>query len=318
MDARRANDLLRHITQDKDYGLTMVQKLPLADCIYLVNVILPKCVKEAEDKNNENDTGFFNEMINRYYPIAVQKIKNAERLWIAYSDLTGYPYMLDRDLIILYNYSENQDIQQKLNMAGYKVVFGGLDQDTFKMEVGHMYRNGYKRIRFMDGKSEPFVVDREDIYSYENFYSDDYMTNPACSAAMIDYFQELRKQAPVKERISMIKQREDLMFQSMLECEFMMPCIKTENEEEIEIQLPFIDVTQKVAQKQEGEKVIALPAFTDGYELNKCYKEQEEHMIYRFNDLVQLVNELNMSGIIIDCLGISFFMQKDMMERINR
>lgn len=261
---------------------------------------------------------FFNEMINRYYPIAIQKIKNTERLWIAYSDLTGYPYMLDRDLIILYNYSENQSIQKKLNMAGYRVVFGGLDQDTFKMEVGHMYRNGYKRIRFMDGKSEPFIVDREDIYAYDDFYSDDYMTNPACSAAMINYFQELRKQAPAKERASMIKQREDLMFQAMVESEFMVPCIKTENDEEVEIQLPFIDVTQRVAEKQEDEKVIALPAFTDGYEMNKCYKEHQEHMLYTFNDLMQLVNELDTSGIIIDCLGISFFMRKNVMEQVNR
>lgn len=144
------------------------------------------------------------------------------------------------------------------------------------------------------------------------------MTNPACSAAMINYFQELRKQAPAKERASMIKQREDLMFQAMVESEFMVPCIKTENDEEVEIQLPFIDVTQRVAEKQEDEKVIALPAFTDGYEMNKCYKEHQEHMLYTFNDLMQLVNELDTSGIIIDCLGISFFMRKNVMEQVNR
>lgn len=318
MDARRANDLLRHITQDKDYGLTMVEKLPLADCIYLVNVILPKCVKDAEEKNNENDTGFFNEMINRYYPIALEKLKRAERLWIVYSDLTGYPYILDRDLIILYDYSENENIKQKLNAAGYKVLFGNLDPDIFKMEVAHMYRNGYKRIQFIDGKSKPFIVEREDLYSYELFYSDEYMTNPACSAAMIDYFQELRKQAPAKERINMLKKREDYMFQTMLESEFVVPCIKKESEDEIEIQLPFVDVTQRVEQKQEDEKVLALPVFTDAYEMNKCYKDHQEHMIYQFRDLVKLINELNLPGIIINCLGISFFMRKNVIKQVAR
>ncbi len=52
--------------------------------------------------------------------------------------------------------------------------------------------------------------------------------------------------------------------------------------------------------------------------MNKCYKEHQEHMLYTFNDLMQLVNELDTSGIIIDCLGISFFMRKNVMEQVNR
>jgi len=318
MDARRANDLLRHITQDKDYGYTMFERLPLSDGIYVVNVILPKCIQEAEEKMNKNDAGFFNEMIDRFYPILMEKIRRADRLWIAYSDLTGYPYMLDRDLIVLYDYSENQNMEQMLNMAGYNVAFGNLDQHTFQLEVGHMYRNGYKRIRFMDGKSKPFIVDREDLYPYENFFKEDYITNPALSAAMIDYFQELRKQAPVKERGEMLKRREDFMFQVMLESEFMVPCIKLEKEEEVEIQHPYIDVTQQVTEKAEGEQVIAIPVFTDGYEMDKCYEGHHENMLYQFKDLVNLVDELEASGIIIDCLGISYFMKSNLMKQVNR
>lgn len=36
MDARRAQDLLKHITQDEDYGLKAMQKASLAECISMV------------------------------------------------------------------------------------------------------------------------------------------------------------------------------------------------------------------------------------------------------------------------------------------
>ena len=52
MDARRAQDLLKHICQDEDYGLGLLEKLPLPEVIYVVNVILPQCLKEADDKAN--------------------------------------------------------------------------------------------------------------------------------------------------------------------------------------------------------------------------------------------------------------------------
>lgn len=45
MDARRAQDLLKHITQDEDYGLKAMQKASLAECISMVNNVLPECQK---------------------------------------------------------------------------------------------------------------------------------------------------------------------------------------------------------------------------------------------------------------------------------
>ena len=44
MDARRAQDLLKHITQDEDYGLKAMQKASLAECISMVNNVLPESV----------------------------------------------------------------------------------------------------------------------------------------------------------------------------------------------------------------------------------------------------------------------------------
>ena len=47
---------------------------------------------------------------------------------------------------------------------------------------------------------EPFVVEREELYPYEEFFKDDYITNPGLQAAMLNYFQEFRKQAPLEKQ----------------------------------------------------------------------------------------------------------------------
>ena len=89
-----------------------------------------------------------------------------------------------------------------------------------------------------------------------------------------------------------------------------------ETEEEVEISHHFIDITDRVTEKEEGEHVIAIPVFTDGFEMDKCYEGHHENMLYKFNELVSLMDELGASGIIINCLGISYFMRTALMKKI--
>lgn len=317
MDARRAQDLLKHICQDEDYGAAMLEKLPLPEVIYVVNKLLPGCLEEADSKCNVNDSSFFHDMINRYRPLAIEKIKKADRLWVGYCELTGYPYIIDgRNMVVMYDYTDSSKVEAQLGFAGYQVSFGRADREAFFSEIGHMYRNGYKKILFIDGKSQPFEVDREELYSYDEFFNDEYVTNPGLECAMITYFQELRKKAPVEERAELIKRREETMIEQLINGEFMVPCIKEENDEQIEISHPYIDLTDRVTDKQEGEQVIAVPVFTDGYEMDKCYEGHHENMLYKFTELKGLTDELGASGIIINCLGISYYMDKKTIAKI--
>ena len=250
MDARRAQDLLKHICQDEDYGLGLLEKLPLPEVIYVVNVILPQCLKEANDKANVNDAAFFQDMIGRYRPLAIEKIKRADRLWVAYSELTGYPYIVDgQNMIVMYDYTDSSKVESQLGYAGYKVSLGHVDREGFFSEVGHMYRNGYKKIFFIDGKSKAFEVEREELFGYDEYFTDDYITNPGLQSAMISYFQEVRKESPVDERQDLIKRREEVMIEQLINGEFMVPCIKEEDDNEIQISHPFIDLTDRVTDK---------------------------------------------------------------------
>lgn len=317
MDARRAQDILRHIMNDEDYGAAMLEKISVAESIYVITKMLPDCVKKAQEQDNLNDAGYFSTLLDKYYPIVMEKIKSAEHLWVVYSDTTGYPYMIDGDMFVLFDYANHAEIEKKLNAAGYQVALESVNPEGFRNEVAHMYRNGYEKIRFIDGKCEPFVVGKEELYVYEQFFNDEYMTNPGLQRAMIEFFQEFRKDTAMDSgREQILKKREDAMLRTMLHGEYMVPCVKEETADTVEIAHPFIDLTDRIKDKEEGERVIAIPAFTDGFEMDKCYEGHHENMLYQYDELVNLVEELGASGMVINCLGISYYMKLELMQKV--
>ena len=87
------------------------------------------------------------------------------------------------------------------------------------------------------------------------------------------------------------------------------------NGEEIEISFQYLDVTEQIG-SDNGEKVIAIPVFTDGFEMNKCYPGKTEDMLCTFDELVATVVELGASGIIINALGISHYMSVKTLEAL--
>lgn len=319
MNAQRAQDILRHITSDEDYGKAMLEKLPLDEAIAVSEDLLNVCIKEADSTDRANDATFFTGIKEAYRPIIIDKIRKAEHLWIVYSGLTGYPYTVDGDMIVIYDYANSKPITDKLNSLGYMIELSVVDADVFAMEVAHMYRNGYKNIRFVSGSTTPFIVEREELYPYEQFVKDDYITNPALSQSVIALLQETRKEMSVEEGNAMeefrkmLQKREADFLNAMKNAEFMIPCSKTESNDSIEISIEHIDITEKIGAKN-GSRVLAIPAFTDGFEMNKCYPGLHENMLYTYSELADTVKELGAAGIIINALGASQFMSVEDME----
>ncbi|MDO5403414.1 MAG: SseB family protein [Eubacteriales bacterium] len=316
MDARRAQDLMKHIFQDEDNGMEMMRKLPLSDSIQMMTKILPECMKKAEEKDNVNDIGFFGDLTKKYEAVVVEKLKEAKHLWVVYSETTGYPYIVDKDMLVLYDYTNHAIVEERLAKAGYKVSIGVETPDVFKNEIAHMYRNGYKNIRFIDGKSDAFTVPRESFYNYEEFFNEEYMTNPALEQTMLEFFQEVRKDGSLEARKDMLKKAEAAMTNALKNAEFMVPCTKEEKDDSVEIAHPFIDVTERVSH-EDGQQVIAIPAFTDGYEMDKCYEGHHENMLYTFKEMYELVEELDAAGVILNALGVSYFMPAELLKSIQ-
>ena len=74
-------------------------------------------------------------MTENYRALIIDKIKEENLLWIAYTDLTGYPYMIDGDMIVIYDFAAAKQIEADLNKAGYRVTFGNVDKDAFKQRL---------------------------------------------------------------------------------------------------------------------------------------------------------------------------------------
>ena len=62
MDSIKAQDIIRHIFKDEDKGVEYVTGLSITDGVEVLTKVLPELIKKAQEKNNVNDEGYFNEM----------------------------------------------------------------------------------------------------------------------------------------------------------------------------------------------------------------------------------------------------------------
>lgn len=133
-------------------------------------------------------------------------------------------------------------------------------------EIAHLYRNGCRNIRFTDGKDNELIVSREEIGTYDQYIREDFVTNPGLQNALIKFFQEYRKPGDSTAKAAILRDKEAELKKAIRNADYMVPCTKEETDEEVSISHPYVDITDKVSHK-EGEKVLALPVFTDGLEM---------------------------------------------------
>ena len=130
MDSIKAQDIIRHIFKDEDKGVEYVTGLSITDGVEVLTKVLPELIKKAQEKNNVNDEGYFNEIGNVYRKIVVDKLLNADHLWTIYCDSTGYPYMVDDDIVVLYDYTNHARVEEQLGKYGYDISYGIEDKDS--------------------------------------------------------------------------------------------------------------------------------------------------------------------------------------------
>ena len=285
------------------------------DGVEVLTKVLPELIKKAQEKNNVNDEGYFNEIGNVYRKIVVDKLLNADHLWTIYCDSTGYPYMVDDDIVVLYDYTNHARVEEQLGKYGYDISYGIEDKDSMQYEIAHLYRNGCRNIRFTDGKDNELIVSREEIGTYDQYIREDFVTNPGLQNALIKFFQEYRKPGDSTAKAAILRDKEAELKKAIRNADYMVPCTKEETDEEVSISHPYVDITDKVSHK-EGEKVLALPVFTDGLEMEKCYAGKHEDMLYTYMELLKTVKELGASGIVINPLGVSYYVPVDIMKQL--
>ena len=158
MDQTKIQDIVRHITKDEDYGVGMMENLTLSDAVEVMTQMIPALKKRAKEQGNSNDLAYFNRIENIYAKVMADKLRNEEHLWVVYCNTTAYPYMIDDDIMVLYNNKNASLLEKKLKLSGYEVSVGVENKEQFGLELCHMYRNGYKNIRLTDGDKNVYSV----------------------------------------------------------------------------------------------------------------------------------------------------------------
>lgn len=313
MDSIKAKDILRHITRDEDYGIEALRAMSIADLNEVYSVMLPTCINQAEATQKQQDEEYFTQVRNAVFGIVIEKLKTCERRWVLYNEDTTYPYMAGDSMIVLYDFAGKDKVVTPLVSMGYKVSLLAEDAQGFINEIAHMYRNGYKTIQFVGAKGEAFNVSREDFYAYNEFFDDRYITNPGLQSALIQNIQEQKRVGKFDKDVKYLEKLRYTLNVQYQNAEYMVPCVKIETEDTITFAHPPIDVTKEVGSK-DGNPVIAIPAFTDGFEMDKCYTGERENMLYNIKQMRDLIDELGVDGFVLNYLGQNCFIDREMIK----
>ena len=79
MDSIKAQDIIRHIFKDEDKGVAYVTGLSITDGVEVLTKVLPELIKKAQEKNNVNDEGYFNEIGKAFWYANFSKRKGSAR-----------------------------------------------------------------------------------------------------------------------------------------------------------------------------------------------------------------------------------------------
>ncbi|MGN0480585.1 MAG: hypothetical protein ACI4EV_03350 [Lachnospiraceae bacterium] len=316
MDTQKARDILRHITRDDDSGFAAINALSISDAVEVYSIMLPTCIEQAIECEKENDEDYFKRVKDITYAIIIDKLRTAPKRWVVYDDSTGYPYMAGNSMIVIYEFLGKDKVLNPLLSMGYKVSLMAEDTEGFENEIAHMYRNGYSAIQFVGATAKTFVAVREDFAAFEDFYDEDYIVNPGLQAALIRYMQENERIGDSDKDVELLKRLRTELNEQYINAEYMVPCAKIETEDEITFAHPPIDVSNEIVGSESDEPVIAIPAFTDGFEMDKCYTGERENMLYNINQMQELIDELGVQGFVINYLGQRVFIDKQMIDEL--
>lgn len=316
MDTQKARDILRHITRDDDNGIDAMRALTVAEVVEVYSIMLPTCIEQAIECEKEADEDYFKRVREYAYAVAIEKLSELPKRWIVYDSRTGYPYMVGDSMIVIYDFLARDKVMEPLIKMGYEVTLMPENEVDFKNEVAHMYRNGYSKIQFVGSTPKTFVTRREDFAAYEDFYGDDYITNPGLQAALIRYFQEAERSGDADKNQELIGQMRAELDEQYMHAEYMAPCAKIETEDEITFVHPPIDLTAEIVGNSEGKKVVAIPVFTDGFEMDKCFTGERENMVYNIHELKELIEEIGVDGFVLNYMGQRIFMNLDMIAEL--
>lgn len=281
------------------------------------------------------------------YWAAIEALKKAEALYIAYSKVPSYPYIDPSGAAWVFS---AEDLASKL--ADDLKAKQHLDLLVRKIEnkmilpmIAQLYYLGIDKV-IVDNGSHPLLLKRTDILpepdwnkegqAGQNFY------NGPLQFSMVQFFQyiqfngamqkaasdentsEEEKQA-LKQKLEqaqkVVKLMESRMLSHLVDAKFLVPTVTMKDGKPLPPgqNVPAGEsVTRKIANLVDGNKVTWLPAFTDWPEFAKTYKPTEwGAVVLPYESVVRMAKDTKIGRIVFNARGCSFRMDEKMIENIE-
>ncbi|WP_334072473.1 MULTISPECIES: SseB family protein [Paenibacillus] len=306
MNEQRKDEIGRKFIFSPQVSAEEYEALEIQELIFLIHSA--KYFKVEEVFPNV----YLDERIKEFHNVLLEKIKEAETLYIAYEKNTNYPYLDADDRVWIFSreaYAANARdyfMQQLLMLDMQKV-----DQENILPKIAELHTLGLPRI-LLDNGQYHVEIERDELLPPPDWSGvpeiNIPVSNPGLQRALIRFFQTMSIQDPDQDRKrSLLQTLETEMLEQLIQARYLLPMQLIEPnpsppDEHGKKTIGAGATLQFGVLGGEGD-TIWLPAFTDWAEFEKVYdKEIWSSNVAGYEDLLALSE--TMSGIVINCQGI--------------
>ncbi|MBQ9673951.1 MAG: hypothetical protein IJV39_04920 [Ruminococcus sp.] len=312
----RLNELVNSLLEDKDHGRQKMQDATVAESICLVDYIETKCIPLAKENKKENDLKFFEEYDVHYRMLTLDKIMKLDRYGIVISKATNHFYSINKDVIVLVDFSEADFIVDTLAEQNLEVEVREISNPEFRAMLEDLTRLGFNNVQFTDGRLRPLIIPKDTILKLEEVKG---RSNPEVYIETLTFLQEAHKFA--KEGRGVLIKKDSPIAKAVQQATLLVPAIvQSKHGSEMQVKYPFLNTNV------EGQRL--LPVATDHKEFeffikspimkdyNALPKEKKACIELPFAEIYRIFKTDSLFGITINPVGFNFIMNSRVMEVI--
>ena len=138
----RCNELISHVTKDKDFGEEIVRLCNVRENIFIIVYMRNTLLKQFEDNKVSDLHDKLLKTIQLFEDILVEKVMKLDKLWKIINKATGCSVIDNREEYILISNLYKDKIIEDLKKCGIIAEAVEMNHDEFINELKDLYRTG--------------------------------------------------------------------------------------------------------------------------------------------------------------------------------